>query len=57
MRLTIIDPDPTSDEPLVIEYRHHDGAILSAPVSDLLGEPHRVDVDEAGNSVAAVAVP
>ena len=56
LRLLIIDPDPTSDEPLILTYRQIDGDTFSAPVDALLDRPHARDMDDAGNQIVAVAM-
>lgn len=54
--LAIIDPEPFSDEPLVIAYQTADGEIFAAPVAALLDGPIVSDTDDRGNRVVAVAM-
>ncbi|RMH38476.1 MAG: hypothetical protein D6689_19555 [Deltaproteobacteria bacterium] len=56
LRLAIIDPEPRSDEPLVIAYETADGELFSAPVAALVDGPIVEDVDDRGNRVVAVAI-
>jgi hypothetical protein len=57
LRLTIVDPTPGSDEPLVVTYILDNGNQLTAPMSDLVDGPVSLAVDEAGNRIVAVAMP
>lgn len=55
MRLTIIDPDPLSEEPLTLSYVTESGPVATAPVLSLVEGPQELVVDEAGNRMVAVA--
>ena len=55
MRLTIIDPDPTSEEPLILSYLTEEGPVAAAPLASLIEEPHELVADEYENRMVAVA--
>ena len=56
LRLTIIDPTPNADEPLILDYSNADGSVYSVALSDLVAAPQSFDVDDAGNRIVAVAI-
>jgi len=56
LRLTIIDPTPNADAPLVLDYSNADGSVYSVTLSDLVDAPQSFDVDDAGNRIVAVAI-
>lgn len=55
LRLTIIDPDPTNEEPLMLSYVTEEGPVASVAAASLAEEPQELVVDEAGNRMVAVA--
>jgi hypothetical protein len=54
-RLTIVDPEPESDDPLVLTYDPVEGDVFSAPIDALLDGPQSLEVDDTGNRIVAVA--
>lgn len=56
LRLTVLDPDPLSKEPLVLTYENKTGIVYQAPIGDLVGGPESVPVDEAGNRFVGIAM-
>jgi hypothetical protein len=54
-RLTIVDPAPESDEPLVLTYDPDAGEIFSASMAALLEGPQSLEIDDTGNRFVAVA--
>ena len=57
LALTIIDPTPLAEEPLVLSYATpNTGAVLSVPVKELNGTPQELVTAELGNRLVAVAV-
>ena len=55
--VTIIDPTPEADEPLVLAYANPDGVVFSATMRSLVDGPQSLAVDADGNRVVAVAFP
>jgi hypothetical protein len=55
MVLTLIDPDPTSADPLVLSYDLADGTSYDLPVLALLDGPQSRVVDADGNRITATA--
>lgn len=56
LRLTIIDPTPEADEPLVLDYSNAEGSQYSVELADLVAAPQSLDVDDNGNRIVAVAI-
>ncbi len=56
LRLTVLDPTPGADEPLVIAYRTGEGLVHSIAIEDLVAEPHDYVVDDANNRIRAIAM-
>jgi hypothetical protein len=56
LRLTIVDPQPESADPLVLTYTPDDGAPYSVEVGALLDGPQSHVVDDLGNRLVAVAM-
>lgn len=54
LRLLVLDPDPTSDQPLTLSYELGD-VTHDVAIDTLLDGPESVDVDDLGNRVVAVA--
>lgn len=57
LRLTIIDPEPLSPEPLQLTYATSDGPVVSLPMVALVDGPIHHVVDGLDNRVVAMAVP
>lgn len=57
LRLTLVDPEPLSDEPLTLTYSTRDGDMLSVAVAELVDGPVEREVDDQGNKVVATAMP
>jgi hypothetical protein len=55
-RLAIVDPEPASDEPLVLTYRPAEGSTYSVDIDALLDGPQSHEVDDLGNRIVAVAM-
>ncbi|HWM87641.1 MAG TPA: hypothetical protein VNO33_17430 [Kofleriaceae bacterium] len=55
-RLTIVDPEPESADPLVLTYNPNEGDVFSATIESLLEGPQSLEVDDTGNRLVAVAV-
>lgn len=55
-RLVVLDPEPTSDEPLVLTYTPNSGAAFSVDIAALLEGPQSHEVDDLGNRLVAVAM-
>ena len=56
-RLTIVNPQPESNDPLVLTYDPVDGAATSWTIDALLEGPQSLEVDDIGNRMVAVALP
>ncbi len=56
-RLTIVDPEPESNDPLVLTYAPAEGAAASWTIDALLEGPQSLEVDDTGNRMVAVAMP
>jgi hypothetical protein len=57
LRLTIVDPEPASAEPLVLTYEPADGTAWSRTIDALVEGPQSLELDEFGNRLVAVAMP
>ena len=55
LRVTIIDPEPSSLEPLVLDYSDESGSLYSVDLRELVAGPQSQDVDDAGNRIVAIA--
>ncbi|HTE50564.1 MAG TPA: hypothetical protein VK698_06835 [Kofleriaceae bacterium] len=55
-RLTIVDPQPESADPLVLTYTPDTGTPYSVEMTALLDGPQSDEVDELGNRLVAVAM-
>lgn len=56
IRLTIIDPTPEANEPLVLTYLGNDGTEETVALENLSAEPQSIEMDDAGNRLAMVAI-
>ncbi len=56
LRLSIVDPDPRSEEPLVLRYRNMSGEEFTARMDDLRERPRSREMDEAGNRIVAFSL-
>lgn len=52
--LTLLDPEPTADEPLLLGYRGRDGTEVVLPMPLLADHPVTRVIDDAGNRMVAV---
>lgn len=57
LRLTVVDPDPLSPEPLQLTYATVDGPVVSLPMAALTQGPIHEVVDALDNRVVAMAMP
>jgi hypothetical protein len=57
LRMTIIDPDPTNAEPLIISYGTDEGEVLTIPLAAAVAEPQGVVVNEREDRFVFTAVP
>jgi hypothetical protein len=56
-RLILVDPEPESNDPLVLTYDPIEGAATSWTIDALLEGPQSLEVDDTGNRMVAVALP
>lgn len=56
LRLTVLDPEPLADDPLVFTYENASGIVYQGPISALIEAPESVTVDDAGSRFVGLAV-